>query len=447
MKKKSADKNVSPDIVVAGGGWAGLAAAVKLTSAGYKPRLIEASPTLGGRARSITIDNKQLDNGQHIFLGGYKNTLELLHLLQLRESDLFLRKPLKLTVRNQSNNFQIKAARLPSPFHMVFALAFAKGLNINDKWMISQCWLKMLACRFKLEPDITVLDYLTQHKQSDYIIKVFWEPLCLGALNTLTNLASMQVFLTVLQKSFTGSNRNSNILLAKKCLGDILPIPATNYIRSGNGIVTTNERLKNISIQDNAVHKIETNKNNLKVQHLILATPFQQTLSLLLSAHIETEVITQLQKYSQEPIVTLYLQYPAVIQIKDDMLGLTDTLTQWLIDRKSCGQPGLIAAIVSARGPHMNMDKTTLTQAIISEIKTQFPQWPDPEASYLIREKNATFACFNEINHQRPKSGNIGHNIWLAGDYLDTSLPATIEGAVSSGLECATKLIQAIEEY
>ncbi|NOY67818.1 MAG: NAD(P)-binding protein [Gammaproteobacteria bacterium] len=447
MKKNFTDnKNRTPDITIAGGGWSGIAAAVKLTSEGYQVKLIEASPELGGRARSINVNGMRLDNGQHILLGAYDKTLELIRLLKLKESDLFSRKPLNLKVCTQDSYFQIRASRLPSPLHMLPALLFAKGLTKKEKVTISRLWVKMTLKGFKLNEDTSVSDYLKSHWQSENTIKLFWEPLCIGALNTHTKIASTQIFLTILKKSFTRSNKFSDVLLPKHCLSDIMPTPAAEYINKNNGQVSTNERLQEISIENNAIHNITTSKGTYPVDHLVLATPYQQTLKLLSPVHNQTTLLKQLQQFTAEPITTLYLQYPDTVQIENDMIGLADTHTQWLIDRKSCGQPGLIAAIISSSGDHTSMNKATLTQVIISEIKECFPDWPEPQHTQLIREKNATFCCHRGINHLRPKSGNIGQNIWLAGDYVDTGLPATIEGAVSSGFECAEKLIHSIKQ-
>jgi len=446
VKKNITDKhNQSPVIIIAGGGWSGLATAVKLISEGYKVRLIEASPDLGGRARTVTTNNMQLDNGQHILLGAYANTLKLTKLLNLNESDLFSRKSLDLKIQDKHNCFHIKAASLPNPLHMLSALMFAKGISVKEKILISQCWLFMLAKRFKIKQDISVLNYLKQHKQTNNLIKFFWEPLCIGALNTQTNKASIQVFLAVLKYSFTQKSSHSDILLPKKCLDDLLPAPAKEFINNNGGQVSTGVRLLEIQTNNQMIHNIKTSENHLQCEHLVLATPYQQTLKLLSAIPEQSTLVSKLQKLNAEPISTLYLQYPETVAINNDMIGLVDTMTQWLIDRKSCGQPGLIAAVISASGTHSDMDKQTLTKMIISEIKTLFPDWPEPISTKLIREKHATFSCHTEINHLRPISGNIGQNIWLAGDYTDTGLPATIEGAVSSGLECASKLIDTIK--
>ena len=432
----------NPPVVIAGAGWAGLAAACKLTSCGYPVRLLEAAPTLGGRARSIQVNNKQLDNGQHIFLGAYKNMLELLDILGIPETDLFYRMPLDLKIKASLSTLHIRATRLPSPFHMLGALLTSQGLNWTEKLAISHCWFKIQLSGFRLEKDIPVLEFLKTHKQSDYIIKIFWEPLCVGALNTNIDQASMQIFLNVLKKSFTRSNRHSNILLAKKCLGETLPGLVAEFIRQNNGQVSTRERLLSINVKDGLLQSINTSKGEYDTERLILATPFEQTQKLLGPLPQQATVVSGLQQFSHEPIVTLYLQYPDNVSIEGNMLGFTDSLTQWLVDRKVCGQPGLIAAVVSANGKHMSMDKNTLVQTIISEINSHLPDWPKPLDSYLVREKHATFSCHYKINHLRPKNGNIGQNIWLAGDYTHTGLPATIEGAVMSGLDCALELIQ-----
>ena len=429
-------------IIIIGEGWSGLAAAASLTSRGFKPTVLEAAPQTGGRARSLENMNQQLDNGQHIMLGAYTSMLELLHLLNINPEDVLLRKRLDLKIDYlNKKGLHLKCSSLFSPLHMLTALLSTQGLSWREKGSVIQCWLNISIRRFRCQPDISVQQYLTRHGQSIRLIELFWQPLCLGALNTPITQASMQVFMTVLKRSFTGSRAFSDMLLPSTVLGNVIPAPATEYITRHGGQVKTGERVHEISIDNNACH-VATSKGGYRASTLIMATPARQTAALL-SCHTDfTKLGNNLRALGQQPITTLYIQYPESVYIDGDMHGLCGTTTQWLVDRRSCGQPGLIAAVISATGPHMDMDKATLTNTILSEVQQVFPHWPQPEDSFLVREKQATFSCTVDINKIRPQTGHIGHNIWLAGDYLATGLPATLEGAVASGLQCARLIMQ-----
>ncbi len=431
-----------PEITIIGAGWAGLAAAVTLAAQGYRINLIEAAPQAGGRARRISIGDIELDNGQHILLGAYQELLGLLKTLGLKEEDIFIRTRLNLKMHcMHGKGLHITVPKLGNPLHMLIALLAASGLSIAEKWKIIRCWTTMMQSGFKLDQDQTVTDYLDKQQQSERLVKLFWRPICVAALNTDIEKASMQAFLNVLNRSFADNRANSDMLLPRTGLDRVLPQPALDFIRQKGGKVSTGERLLKINTGPEGVTDIETTKGYHVVTHLILATPYQQTRKLLAPLGHHAAITTAMMTLEDEPITTLYMQFPRHIRLEGYMQGVCDGISQWFIDRRTCNQPGLIAAVISASGTHMQMDRETLTQAVIAEIEKIFPDWPQPSSTWLVREKRATFSCTPASGNIRPQPGNIGHNIWLAGDFVDTGLPATLEGAVASGLQCARQII------
>ena len=124
------------------------------------------------------------------------------------------------------------------------------------------------------------------------------------------------------------------------------------------------------------------------------------------------------------------------------MLGMSGTLSQWLFDRRVCNQPGLIAVVISADGAHMSWDNARLTSEVTSELRSRFPTWPEAETAMVIREKRATFECRVGTENLRPGNTTPVKGLWLAGDYTDTGYPATLEGAVRSGVQCAHRIIE-----
>jgi len=126
------------------------------------------------------------------------------------------------------------------------------------------------------------------------------------------------------------------------------------------------------------------------------------------------------------------------------MVGIEEGLAQWLFDRRVCGQPGLIAVVISARGRHDELDNATLTKRVIAELANTFPGWPAPSANLVIREKRATFSSRTGIDAIRPANATPVDGLWLAGDYTDTGLPATLESAVRSGVHCANAILETL---
>src|SRR5690606_18304430 len=123
---------------VIGAGWAGCAAAAELADHGYRVTLLEASRTLGGRARCVEVNDAVLDNGQHILLGAYRDTLKLIKRLGLREEQAILRLPLQMRYPPDSGGMDFVAPRLPAPLHMLVALLRSGGLNRADKQALAR---------------------------------------------------------------------------------------------------------------------------------------------------------------------------------------------------------------------------------------------------------------------------------------------------------------------
>jgi predicted NAD/FAD-dependent oxidoreductase len=151
--------------------------------------------------------------------------------------------------------------------------------------------------------------------------------------------------------------------------------------------------------------------------------------------------ITRDAAFDYQPIYTVYIQYPSHIKLPHVMTGFTQGIPQWAFDRgQLCGQDGLIAVIVSAEGAHQKLSQQALGETIIEELKESFPDLPSPEWHKVIAEKRATFACVSGL--KRPKQLTHIANLYLAGDYTEGDYPATIEGAIRSGLSTAQLVLQ-----
>lgn len=130
------------------------------------------------------------------------------------------------------------------------------------------------------------------------------------------------------------------------------------------------------------------------------------------------------------------------------MIGLLDTTSQWVFDRGLYGaeHAGLMAVVISGPGEHMALSNPALGTRVVNELGQIFTDWPaplhDPADAVIIREKRATFSCRTGINSMRPAATLPVQGAWLAGDYTDTGYPATLEGAVRSGMQCARALME-----
>ncbi|MGA9962052.1 MAG: FAD-dependent oxidoreductase, partial [Azonexus sp.] len=215
-------------VAVIGGGWAGIAAAVELTAAGVDTTLFEAGRTLGGRARSVSIDGRTLDNGQHILLGAYRETLALMRRIGVDPEQLLERHPLQVV---DNAGFRLALPKWPAPLNVAWGLLAATGVGWREK-LATAWWMQGIKARhFRLPHDLSVAEWLDTAGQNSALRHHLWEPLCLAALNIPAERASAQVFANVLRDSLGSAQReDTDLLLPRVDLGGLLPEPASIWL-------------------------------------------------------------------------------------------------------------------------------------------------------------------------------------------------------------------------
>ena len=445
MRSSILQDNPNNSVIVVGGGWSGIAAAIELTRHNIPVVLLESARQLGGRARSVQIDNLHVDNGQHMLLGAYEATLDLLRHIGVDENEVFKRQALSLKwLRHKGNPVTLNTPNLPAPFHLALGLLRATGLSLRDRLSALRFCRQLQKNNFTIENDCDVESYLKDNRQSENVINAIWEPLCLGALNTQIHEASTQIFLRTLGDSFSRSRKDSDILLTRKNLGDILPEPAIEYIESHGGSIQLGQRVTELEITDDNIRGIKVAGKLISSRYIILATPSTITNNLINGITSLQDISSQLQYIHHSPICTVYIQYPEETKLNGWIRGSLDTTSQWIFDRRLYGQNGLMSVVISGKGNHMNWDNSQLCNNVEKELATHFPNWPEPIDRYVIREKRATFTSTVNINQNRPDIQTPVKGLWLAGDYTNNGLPGTLEGAVRSGLQCAQQIIRSL---
>ncbi|MBD3609883.1 MAG: FAD-dependent oxidoreductase, partial [Gammaproteobacteria bacterium] len=276
------------------------------------------------------------------------------------------------------------------------------------------------------------------------LIQTLWEPLVLGALNTPLHEASTQLFMNVLRDSFRYKRADSDLLFPTKDLGNLFATPVRKHIEALGSSVSVGTKVMGIrqsNHQTNNQWQVETRKETLQARHLILAVPPHRAHALICPLPLPT-LAQRLQQFDTYPITTIYLQFDTHITLPEKMIGFSGGHAQWLFHRSFCQQEDLVAIIISGPGSHMEMDKQTLTDIIVGELKQHYPHLPDIIHSQVIREKRATFRATAGIDDLRPENQTELNGLWLAGDYTRGPYPATLEGAVQSGVQCARQIIK-----
>jgi squalene-associated FAD-dependent desaturase len=421
------------NVGVIGGGYAGMAAAVELAAQGIPVTVFESARQLGGRARGVLHNDTQIDNGQHLLLGCYRETLRLIELVGGNIEQDFLRLPLQL---NLHGLFSLKSPTLFAPLHLLVALLKAQGLTWAERIKAAGFMLALRRMNFRLAKDMTVAELLAAHGQDADLTSKLWEPLCIAALNTPMPKASAQVLLNVLRDSLNRSRADSDMLLPRIDFTALFPQRAAAYIERHGGKVHIACGVEAIVPQNDRIELV-TAQGGHTFSHVICAASPTVAEKLLLPIPALGNTASQIGKLKHQPIYTIYLQYPAHISLPNAMIGLHQRFSQWLFDKGLiASQPGLIAAVISAEGIHQKLEQEELAQKVISELREEFGILDAPIWFKVIAEKRATFCCTPEL--QRPSEQTALPNLLLAGDYTAGDYPATLEGAVLSGIRCST---------
>ncbi len=402
-------------VAVIGGGWAGIGAAIELAGAGVETTLFEAGRSLGGRARSITVDGHRLDNGQHILLGAYREILEVMRRIGADPEQLLERRPLQVV---DDAGFRMALPKWPAPLNFAWGLLTAHGVGWREKFATARWMQGVKAHGFRLAIDTTVAEWLDGAGQTGELRRHLWEPLCLAAINIPAERASAQVFANVLRDSLGSAQReDTDLLMPRVTLGQLLPEPATRWLAANGSTLRLGHRVANLAplphgiAVDGEIHDAA-----------IVATAPQHASQLWPALAAE---------FDYEPIVTVYLQFAAKTRLAFPLHKQSGKYGQWVVDRGR----GLLACVLSGHGAWEALGEAELVAALVAELALPTP----PTWHKVICERRATFAC--HPNLARPDHRTPDPRILRAGDYTWAEYPATLEGAVRSGRRAAHALL------
>lgn len=414
-------------VAVVGAGWAGLAAAVEASRCGGRVTLFEMAPAPGGRARGVVSHGTMLDNGMHICIGAYVETLSLMSALGVAESTAFLRMPLTL-VDAAGRGLRARAG----PPAIAFALAVLR--RADWRWR-DRLGLLHRAARwqlggFRCPAEATVADLC--NGLSEAVRRDFVELLCVAALNTPMAEASGQVFLRVLQDSLFSGPGSADLLLPRASLSELVPAPALASLARSGVTVRLGHRVDRIE-RDGPGWRVD----DIGVDRVVVAASAIEA-ARLLSPHAGAWAETAA-ALRYEPIVTVYARSEGCV-LPEPMLALAADAhrpAQFVFDRGQLGgDAGLLAFVVSGAAPWVERGAAATETAVLAQAAAELgPHLAAPlQLARTMVEKRATFACVPRL--KRPVMA-VGPGLFAAGDYIDGPYPATLEGAVRSGLAAA----------
>lgn len=444
-------------IAVIGAGWAGAACAWQLSQQGHEVTVFESSPTLGGRARRVQATWGTIDNGQHLLIGAYTQTLELMAALGLAPEQRFHRQELRFQSLDQTFSFGYWP--LPAPWHQLGAIWGSRGLGWKDKLALLKLMSHLKKQRWQPPVGQTVAQLLTQCGQSPLLIERLWQPLCIAALNTPINEACAQIFAAVLRDSLGSGRHSTQLLIPLKDMTQLWVQQALQDIPYHTG--TPIQKLQYDAQQRLLLFS--------QKPHHALAQPFDCCViatqvppavrllqSLETSTHAQQEVLSTLKEIRFNPIATLYLQPEFAWTLPTPMSMLYEDHArrhygQWVFNHAALPTSfaqNTISIVISDAAALKAQDKATVTAALIEQLQSQLPrgQHPLPPIvdSMLITEQRATFWASPQL--KRPKANSPWPGIYFAADWVDSDYPAVLEGAVRSGLSTAKLIHTALSD-
>lgn len=417
-------------VAVIGAGWAGLAAAVRATEQGAQVTLFDMAQQPGGRARALASDSGPvLDNGQHILIGAYQETLCLMRRVGVNPDSVLHRLPLILAYPDGSGLKLPTGPAVP---------AFVRGvLGWRDQPMTQRLRLLAMAARwrwqgFRCDPGTTVAQLCVGGPPGIY--RDLIEPLCVAALNTPADSASAAVLLTVLRDALFGAPGAADLLLPRVPLSSVLPDPAHRWLTGRGARVLLSHRVQHLERKE-ACWQVD----GANFDHVVVATTAGEAARL--TSVVAPDWAAMARAFSYQPIITVWLR-AAGVTWPHPMMALRATPhhpAQFGFDLGALqGLPGTFALVISGAGSWVDRGLADCVLAVRNQLAQAFAgtrHWiadDQVEVVAVRAEKRATFACVPGLTRPPPR---IQAGLIAAGDYVSGPYPATLEGAVRSGLQ------------
>jgi len=421
-------------LAVIGAGWAGLAAAVEACRAGHAVTLFELAAVPGGRAREVRLPHPggelALDNGQHILIGAYTQTLRMMRQVGVDPDVALLRTPLRLTEPG-GRGLHLPPGAPTTAF--VRAVLGRAGWSWRERLGLLAAATGWMLRGFRCDPALSVAALtasLGPAVRADLI-----EPLCVAALNTPAAEASATVFLRVLKDALFSGPGSADLLLPCVTLGALFPQPALAWLRSAGADLRLGTRVAALEARDDG-WSIEGHR----FDQVILATPPAE--SARLTATLAPDWSASAAALRYEPIVTVYASCSGA-KLPEAMLALrcdASAPAQFVFDRGRLGGPaGLLAFVISGAAPWVERGSAATVSATLAQARRELAGLlPAPlEPLQTITEKRATFRCTPAL--RRPPM-RIAAGLLAVGDHVDGPYPATLEGAVRSAVDAVRTL-------
>lgn len=435
-----------PDVIVIGAGFAGLSAASALAARGARVLVLDARPQLGGRATAFTDreTGELVDNGQHVLFGCYRQTFAFLRRIGA-EGNVRVQPSMEIAYIDAAGQRSVlKCPPLPAPLHLLAAVLDWDAIPWGDRLSVLRLALPLRRARRELQrtgsvsadPPGTVTAWLRAHGQGEKLISWLWDPLAVAALNQSPGVASAEPFVRVLAEMFGPDPGAASLVLPTVPLHQMYAEPAREFITARGGGVRAGA-LARLIVRGGRVAEVDIRGERIEARTVIAAVPWFALRALFGGQAPEAleDTLACADAMDSMPIVTVNLWYDRPV-MDEIFVGLPGREMQWVFDKRLAfgGSASHLSLVSSGAIALTGKSREELTALASAEVAGALPRAREARLlrSTVIREKQATFSLAPG-QPARPGTRTPIENLLLAGDWIDTGMPGTIESAVISG--------------
>ncbi|MDP6605783.1 MAG: hydroxysqualene dehydroxylase HpnE [Dehalococcoidia bacterium] len=440
------------DVIVIGGGFAGLSAAADLCRQGRSVLVLEARPRLGGRATAFTdrVTGERVDNGQHVLFGCYRDTFRFLSTIGA-EQNVALQPGLEtVSIDPEGNAVRLRCPSLPAPWHVVAGLLTWDALGLADRLAVVRLLLPLARARRRgapadlshvAAPHETVEDWLVRHGQTTRLRDLLWTPLALAALNQHPNRAAAAPFVRVLAE-LTGTDRRAAAIgIPSRPLDELYAEPAGAYIEAHGGEVRL-DHPASLDLDGDRVAGVRVRGDRIHGRVVVAAVPWFALAGLFEGvarpAAME-RILTDASRLESSPIVSVNLWHDRRV-LSWPFVGLPGRAMHWAFDKRLAfrGESSHLTLVASGADDLQALPNEEVIAVATRELNAALPAARSATVvrATVVRERRATFSLAPG-QPARPATETPVEGLLLAGDWIDTGLPGTIESAVVSGHRAA----------
>ena len=434
---------VGIDAVVIGGGFAGLSAATALAEQGRRVLVVEARPTLGGRATTFTDPStgERVDNGQHVLFGCYHETFRFLRRIG-GEAHVRLQPRLEIGVVDpEGRSSRLVCPRLPSPLHLLAGVGTWSALGWRDRLAVLRMRGPLGAARRKpqeLDADLhglTVRRWLARHGQTPRLITLLWEPFAVAALNQSIDVAAAAPFVSVLAGVFGPGPADSVLAMPTRPLDEMYALPSVAYLEARGGSVFTSA-LATIRCGNEGLLRVAVRDEEVSAPAVVCAVPWYGLSQVFADPPpAMVPVLDAANRTAASGIVTVNFWFDRAVTDRA-FVGLPGRTMQWVFDKRDAfgEEASHVSMVSSGADALLGQANAEIADMALEELRNALPaaRAATLRRSVVVRERRATFSVAPG-QPRRPPTRMAVPGLFLAGDWIETGLPATIEGAVVSG--------------